>query len=138
MYLGTLSLPSTEIFYHTAQIWLFFIGLGWLVFKSYQWIKDIRTTDLLGLKLEVGVLKADVGTLHAATVDQTEKIESGFSSLQAATTRELQELRSDFRAFYTSPVPEMVPVRARTMRKAPSNAAKAPARTKAPDKRKAK
>lgn len=113
MHLGFAISQQTDILYDTVELWLLIIGGAWGAFKSYQWVKAIREKDLRGLKLDVTALNNDLNR-------QTDSIVSGFSTLESSVTRELQELRSDFRSFVRPTAPIMVPVRARTMRKAPA------------------
>ena len=107
--------------YEHLEFWIAVAGLAWGGFRWYSWITDKVTTIDNGVASAATDNKAGFNSVVAEVRSQTE-----------STVRELQELRNDFRTFYTQPDPIMMPVHARSTRKAKSVTERTKAKTKAP------
>lgn len=94
------------------KFWASLAGIGLTIYgaiwRSWQWVKDIREKDLPIINQEVQEVNKGVASLGVKLDQQT-----------SAIVRELSELRSDFRVFYTQPIPQMLPAMAPRKRRAP-------------------
>jgi hypothetical protein len=81
MYLDANSVPFSKV-YDEVKSWVEIVVAAWTIFKAYEWVKDIRETDLKNLKDNMAEFNTSLKEQTRAIVD------------------ELKELRSDVRTQY--------------------------------------
>lgn len=88
-----------------------------LAYRAFDWIKQIRTKDLIEIHSGIKDLKVE---LKSGMDNLSNKLDTQTTSVVG----ELKELRSDFRAFYIPPAPILMPARAKAPKRPVRRAAK--------------
>lgn len=103
------------------KYWVSLVAIIIGAYKAFQWVKGIRTEDLSEVKVSLTSVstKIDDGfDKLAKKIEETSASQLRSTEFQTSSfVREIQEMRHDFRTFYTQPVAQMAPARARAPRK---------------------
>lgn len=79
-----------------SVIWV----LGKKIATGFDWVKQIRTNDLVHIQAGVDSINTGLDSLNQELVKQTAALHDSSVSNNAIAS-ELKELRQDFRTFYT-------------------------------------